>query len=203
MKKGFVLLLLAVFASSITLFAQDNDKVKKDRPTKEERIEIMTKRMSSKLMLNDSQSAKFASVYKNYLNEIQELRPQKAEIKGKIDDAQRDKMTREGFAHQRKMIDLKEKYYNEFSKFLTPEQADLDIFKNHICANFKDKIEVCFAFQDLDNIPSDVKMPEGRTKSLGTAQALLCAKPYIDGRFVMINADDFNGFDSYKKVADF
>jgi Spy/CpxP family protein refolding chaperone len=123
MKKGFVLLLLAVFASSITLFAQDNDKVKKDRPTKEERIEMMTKRMSSKLMLNDSQSAKFASVYKNYLNEIQELRPQKAEIKGKIDDAQRDKMTREGFAHQRKMIDLKEKYYNEFSKFLTPAQA--------------------------------------------------------------------------------
>lgn len=123
MKKGFVLLLFAVFASSITLFAQDNDKVKKDKPTKEERIEMMTKRMSSKLMLNDSQSAKFASVYKNYLNDIQELRPQKAQMKGNLDDAQRDKMIREGFAHQRKMIDLKEKYYNEFSKFLNPAQA--------------------------------------------------------------------------------
>jgi NDP-sugar pyrophosphorylase family protein len=83
------------------------------------------------------------------------------------------------------------------------KREHLDIFKNHICANFKDKIEVCFAFQDLDNIPKDVKMPEGRTKAWGTTQALLCAKPYIDGSFVMINADDFNGFDSYKKVADF
>ena len=83
------------------------------------------------------------------------------------------------------------------------KKEHLDTFKNHICANFNDKIEVCFAFQSLEDIPSDVKMPEGRTKAWGTTQALLAAKPYIDGPFVMINADDFNGFDSYKQVADF
>ncbi len=123
MKKGLVLLLFALFASTVTLFAQDNTKVKKDRPTKEERVEMMTKRMSSELMLSDSQNEKFAPLYKKYLDEMQSLRPSEVQMGTNMDDKQRDKMIRDGFAHQRKMIDLKEKYYNEFSKFLTPSQA--------------------------------------------------------------------------------
>lgn len=76
----------------------------------------------------------------------------------------------------------------------------LDIFKNDVCKNYKDKIEVCFAFQELEAIPSDVKIPVGRTKMWGTTQALLSAKPYIDGPFVMINADDFYGLNSFEKA---
>src|SRR5574344_1213783 len=83
------------------------------------------------------------------------------------------------------------------------KKEHLDIFKEKICQKYMDKIEVCFAFQELNNIPSDVKIPEGRTKMLGTTHALLAAKPFIDGPFLMINADDYNGPDSFKLASEF
>lgn len=79
----------------------------------------------------------------------------------------------------------------------------LDYFKNNICSKYADKIEVDFAFQELSMIPSDVTLPVGREKMLGTAHALYCAKKMIDNDFVIINADDFYGLDSFKIAAEF
>lgn len=79
----------------------------------------------------------------------------------------------------------------------------LDYFKEHITSKFADIIQVEFAFQELDMIPSDVTLPEGRVKMLGTGHALLCAKDKIDGNFVLINSDDFYGFNSYQKAVEF
>lgn len=79
----------------------------------------------------------------------------------------------------------------------------LDIFKNDICKKYMDKVEIHFVFQELENIPNDVKIPDGRTKMWGTTQALIAAKPYIDGPFIMINADDFYGLNSFEKTKEF
>lgn len=79
----------------------------------------------------------------------------------------------------------------------------LDYFKEHITSKFEDQIKVEFAFQELDMIPSDVSLPEGRVKMLGTGHALFCAKDLIDGNFVLINSDDFYGLNSYQKAAEF
>jgi hypothetical protein len=53
-------------------------------------------------------------------------------------------------------------------------------------------------YQELDRLPPGYSLPEGRTKPWGTAQALMCAKPAINGPFAVINADDFYGADAYK-----
>ena len=82
-------------------------------------------------------------------------------------------------------------------------EEHLDIFKEKITKKFQDKIEVVFAIQRLEDIPSDVSIPEGRSKMWGTAHALLAAKDCVDGPFLMINADDFYGRDSYKKAKEF
>lgn len=79
----------------------------------------------------------------------------------------------------------------------------LDYFEEHIVSKFKDKIEVAFAFQELTEVPSDVKIPEDRVKMLGTGHALLCAKDKIDGPFAVINADDFYGSNGIKCIADY
>lgn len=79
----------------------------------------------------------------------------------------------------------------------------LDYFKEHITKKFEKKIEVDFAFQELDMIPKDAKLPEGRVKMLGTGHAILCAKDRIDGDFAVINADDFYGYDAFKKASEF
>lgn len=82
-------------------------------------------------------------------------------------------------------------------------KENLEYFKNNICNKFADKIKVEYAFQELDMIPNDVTLPGGREKMLGTGHALYCAADKIDGDFVLINADDFYGLDSYKIAAEF
>ena len=82
-------------------------------------------------------------------------------------------------------------------------KENLDYFKEHITSKFEDKIKVEFAFQELDMVPSDVKIPETREKMLGTGHAILCAKDVIDSNFVIINGDDFYGLDPFKKAKEF
>lgn len=86
--------------------------------------------------------------------------------------------------------------------FIIREQH-LELFKEKISNKFKDKIEVCYAFQKLDEVYCGVSIPKDREKMWGTTHALLAAEKYVDGPFLMINADDFYGFSSYKKVQKF
>ncbi len=79
----------------------------------------------------------------------------------------------------------------------------LDIFESEIVNKFKDKIEVKYAFQEMDTVKSDVKIPNTREKVLGTAHALLCAKDVVSSSFALINADDFYGEDAFKKASEF
>lgn len=61
--------------------------------------------------------------------------------------------------------------------------------------------EICYAFQELDQIPGNV--PAGRTKPWGTGQAVLAAREYLDMPYMVINADDYYGVDAFKAVHDF
>lgn len=76
-------------------------------------------------------------------------------------------------------------------------------FRSVIGDRIEKHAKVYYAFQDLHDLPEGYSVPEGRTKPWGTAQAVLCAKKYIDCPFVVINADDFYGADGFKKVHDY
>ncbi len=79
----------------------------------------------------------------------------------------------------------------------------LNLFKETITSKYEDKIEVVFAFQEMDEIYPEYKIPSTRTKMLGTVHALLCAKNVIDETFAIINADDFYGEEAFKSAAEF
>ncbi len=64
-------------------------------------------------------------------------------------------------------------------------------------------IKVEYAFQDMDIIPPNVKLPEERVKPLGTAHALYCAKDKVNENFAIISADDFYGKDAFIKAANY
>lgn len=64
-------------------------------------------------------------------------------------------------------------------------------------------VEVCYAFQEMDNIPSGFTVPEGRKKPWGTGQAVLACKGLIQEPFVVINADDYYGKEAFVKIHDF
>lgn len=79
----------------------------------------------------------------------------------------------------------------------------LDVVKEKFEPKLKGKLEVEYVIQSLDKlIPPQYKNAE-RAKPWGTGHAVLCAREVINEPFVVINADDFYGKDSFKSVADF
>ena len=65
------------------------------------------------------------------------------------------------------------------------------------------KFPVEYVYQELDRLPEGYTVPEGRTKPWGTAHAILCCRGVVNEPFMVINADDFYGRESYQLLADF
>ena len=62
-------------------------------------------------------------------------------------------------------------------------------------------VTVEHTFQDIKDIPET--LPEGRTKSWGTGQAVLAAKRVIKTSFIMFNANDYYGKEGFKVVHEY
>ena len=78
-----------------------------------------------------------------------------------------------------------------------------EAFKARFEPLLKGRIEVEYAFQELDNLPQGFSVPEGREKPWGTGHAILMAKDVINTPFAIINADDFYGREAYFQMHDF
>lgn len=72
------------------------------------------------------------------------------------------------------------------------------LFTEQVLPKLIDKIEVFFVEQNLNDLPWNISLPEGRTKPLGTAHAIWCCRNNIDGNFSVINADDYYGKSAFK-----
>ncbi len=76
-------------------------------------------------------------------------------------------------------------------------------FEAAIGARLREKVELVYAYQQLEKLPEGFTVPEGRVKPWGTAHAVWCAREHIDGPFAVINADDFYGAEAYEAMAKF
>ena len=135
--KYFWMLVVAFVMGTQVMNAQANkpkEKKEHKRPTMEQISEMQSRRIVDELGLDDKTAAKFTDVYKKYMKEMNDLRlknmPKKTDMKKdgvnkprNFTDAEVDKMMRDRFAQARKMLDIREKYYDEFRKFLSPKQV--------------------------------------------------------------------------------
>lgn len=136
MKIIFALIMCLMVNNQFTLFAQNRvNGEKKKRPTPEQLMERQTNQMVRKLMLDDATTAKFVPVYQDYLKELRECKSRKYSVKQEskktgikpdrkpiLTDAEVEGMIVERFAQSRKLLDVREKYYNEFKEILSPKQ---------------------------------------------------------------------------------
>ncbi len=76
-------------------------------------------------------------------------------------------------------------------------------FKARFEPKLKGKIQIEYAYQELDKLPNGFALPEGREKPWGTGHAVLMAKDVINEPFAAINADDFYGAEAYQVIANF
>ena len=75
-------------------------------------------------------------------------------------------------------------------------------FKTQVAEKYLNKIEVEFAYQDINDLPSGFSCPEGREKPWGTGHAILSANDLVHEPFVVINGDDYYGKESLKVISD-
>lgn len=78
-----------------------------------------------------------------------------------------------------------------------------EAFQESVGARFAGKIEIDYAYQQLEDLPDGYSVPEGRTKPWGTAHAIRAARNVVQEPFAVINADDFYGRDAYVRAAEF
>ena len=76
-------------------------------------------------------------------------------------------------------------------------------FRNIIGNRIEKKIEVEYAFQELDMLPQSYKGRWERVKPWGTGHAVLSASEQIHEPFMVINADDYYGRESFLKMHDY
>lgn len=81
------------------------------------------------------------------------------------------------------------------------KKENLEIFRETIGKRIEDKINVEYVFQTNENTP--IAIPKERVKPLGTGHAILCCKNVVKENFAVINADDFYGYNAYKKLSEF
>lgn len=74
-----------------------------------------------------------------------------------------------------------------------------EVFKNR----FKGKIEVAFVFQEIETVPAGCTYTPDRVKPWGTNHAVMMGADVIKEPFMVINADDYYGPESFQIVHDF
>ena len=93
--------------------------------------EMQANKIIGELGLDDKTAAKFTDVYKKYMKEMNDLRKEympkvkagEVSMSSMPTDAEVDKMMRNRFKQSRETLDIREKYYDEFRKFLSPKQV--------------------------------------------------------------------------------
>ncbi|MDR0891272.1 MAG: hypothetical protein LBN24_01485 [Mediterranea sp.] len=146
-KVMFVLMAALMMGSQMSLSAQEQKKEnapKHQRPTQEQIAQMQTNQMVRTLMLDDATTAKFTPLYQAYLKELRDARmagrkqwmeqrkagkdqgtdatARKQQPKAGMTDAQIAAMIKNRFAQSRKLLDIREKYYADFSKMLSQKQ---------------------------------------------------------------------------------
>lgn len=127
--------MLMISASTMVMAQEQNGGKQKRSP--EQRMEMMWRGVSQKLMLSDAQSEKVKPMFLAYVKEMKEVAPKHGGMHGKQDQADRSEKKdiktpteadikaemKQQFANERKQLDIQEKYFDKFAKELNARQA--------------------------------------------------------------------------------
>ena len=137
MKTKSILLVAAIaaFMSTTHVIAQNTtNATRQNRVDVNELLDKRCHRMESRLNLDEATAAKFAPLYKEYLNELKACHPTacKTTNRGQCTDAEKKACMEKRFDCREKMVKTQKKYYHQFEKFLTADQLQtLFSPKNH------------------------------------------------------------------------
>lgn len=122
-----LVLIVAMLTLSLSASAQrQNRRGGEQRSINREQLaEKQAQYIAQKLSLSTETAEKFVATYINCQKEVWALnsRPNKGR-RTSLTDAQADSLIQARFNHSQKLLDIRKKYYAEYSKFLTPKQIE-------------------------------------------------------------------------------
>jgi len=91
-----------------------------------------------------------------------------------------------------------------FEKIIFVLHKDIEEeFNELILPKFSDKVEVDYVLQEINMVPTGIRITNERKKPWGTSHAVLVAVDKVTEPFTVINADDFYGRNSFQIMADY
>lgn len=90
-----------------------------------------------------------------------------------------------------------------FARVVFVIRPDMEDALHTYADRFTGRMQVAVAHQRLDDVPVWVTVPPTRAKPWGTGHAVLAAQGAVDGRFVVVNADDFYGRRAFEAASVF
>lgn len=121
MKSVFRILLFAMAMATfcISSYAQKDSR---QRMTREQLAETQAKYIAKEMAMDDATAEKFTATFCQFQKEIWALGPRPEKESSGRSDAETEQIIADRFAHSQKILDLRKKYYAEYSKFLTQTQ---------------------------------------------------------------------------------
>lgn len=102
--------------------AQNNPT--RQRLTREQLAEKQAKHMAQELQLSDAETEKFVKTFSECQKEIWALRPKQQQGNEPKTEQDNEARIKQRFAMSEKILDIRQKYYKEYSKFLTQAQIE-------------------------------------------------------------------------------
>lgn len=124
--RTFVITILMI-ASCATVFAQQSTpqtQKQKQRISREQLAEVQAKHIAGELAFSDAVTDKFVKTYCNCQKEIWALGPRQRHNKQGLSEQENEERIKQRFAISEKILNIRQKYYKEYSKFLTQAQIE-------------------------------------------------------------------------------
>ncbi len=124
--KTFAIAIIMI-ASCATVFAQQNNPQRpnqKQRLSREQLAEVQAKHIANELAFGDDVTEKFIKTYCDCQKEIWALGPRQRPNKQGASEQENGERIKQRFAMSEKILNIRQKYYKQYSKFLTQTQIE-------------------------------------------------------------------------------
>lgn len=119
----FIMLALVITMATLAASAQKTEDKQQKR---EQMIEVQARNIANELALDDNTCAKFIATYTKYKQELWNTAPKhdkRLKNAAETEEQAQQNMQRR-FERSQKILDIRTKYYKEFSKFMTQKQIE-------------------------------------------------------------------------------
>lgn len=118
-----LLIVIMMVASNVVAIAQQPNR--QQQVSREQLAEIEAKHIAHELAFSDAVSGKFVATYCNYKKDIWALGPRlRPNRRGRASEQDNEERIKQRFARSEKILNIRQKYYKEYSKFLTQTQIE-------------------------------------------------------------------------------